>query len=555
MLLDHLERLKAETTRRYTLANIPDWIVRNTKLKGQPFSFKDHEYQLKILQDPSPEKVIRKPSQVGLSEMTFREVLAVLRIIVGASAIYTMPTATDAEKVCKTRINPIIDGSKDLSFAVSNEVNSTTVKQFGESFLYLGGTFGQTQAISTPADMLVHDEVDFSNLMVLTTYESRTTHSKYKLRREFSTPTLPKRGISASFDRSRRHFNFVKCCDCNEWFLPDYYKHVIVPDWDKPLEEINENNLHLTRWREAHLICPHCGTQPELWPQFREWVCENPTEQHTAAGFAVAPFDAPAMVTVPFLVEKSTKYKRRADFVNFALGLPFEDAKESLTESLLKSLHVTGEAGNFAGYCLGADMGLTCHLLVGLKDSTGQVLVVHFEKCELANFQQRKLELCAQYRILVSVLDAFPYTDTVMQLQHSDQNLFGGVFHSSKNIATFTVTDKPEVPEEGKLAIKQAKINRNLAFDELNGEILRRKVTFLNNPHQEEFISHLLDLKRTQVVNKDGEFENVWVKSEDGRDHFFFALLYLYTAIQLRGTVVPTYPWTLPVSSFRLKNP
>jgi len=556
MLLEHLERIRAETSAKYTLKNTPDWIVRNTRLRGEPFSFKDHEFQLQILTDPSAEKIVRKCSQVGLTELSLRETLAIIRILVGSAAIYTMPTATDAEKVAKTRLNPIISGSKDLSFSINPEVNSNQIKQFGDSFFYFGGTFGQQQAISTPADLIVHDEVDFSNMEVLTTYESRNTHSAYKLRREFSTPTLPGRGISARFDRSRRHFNFVKCCDCNEWFLPSYDDHVKIPGWDKPLDEITKDNIHTVRWREAVLVCPHCGTWPELIPQFREWVCENPSEQHTAAGYAVSPFDAPAIITTPWLVEKSTKYERRADFVNFNLGLPYEDKKESLTKALLDSLHIRGEAAQFGSYCFGADMGVTCHLLVGTVDLAGQFIVVHFEKCSIADFEKRKLELCAKFRVLVSVIDAFPYTDTVLRLQNSDPNLFGGVYHNSKNLAIYSVTDKPEVPEEGKLPIKQAKINRNMAFDELNSLILRRQAVFLNNPHQDEFTRHLLDLKRAPVPDKKtGEIEYVWVKSERGEDHFFNALLYLYTATRLRAMVQAQYPFMLPVSSFRLKNP
>jgi hypothetical protein len=144
----------------------------------------------------------------------------------------------------------------------------------------------------------------------------------------------------------------------------------------------------------------------------------------------------------------------------------------------------------------------------------------------------------------------------VLRLQNSDPNLFGGVYHNSKNLAIYSVTDKPEVPEEGKLPIKQAKINRNMAFDELNSLILRRQAVFLNNPHQDEFTRHLLDLKRAPVPDKKtGEIEYVWVKSERGEDHFFNGLLYLYTATRLRAMVQAQYPFMLPVSSFRLKNP
>lgn len=552
----HLERLKSATSNKYTLANIPDWIIRNTKLAGEAFSFKDHEYQLQILLDPSREKIIRKCAQVGITELSLRETLAVIRIIEGSTAIYTLPSADFAEKLVKTRVDTIISGSKDLSFAVSTDVNSTQVKQFGTSFVYFNGTFGQAQAISVPADMLVHDEVDFSNMTVLTTYESRIKHSKYKLRREFSTPTLPKRGISERFDRTRQHFNMCKCIHCNEWFLPDYYEMVKVPGWEKGLDEITKDNLHTTRWREAELQCPRCHAVPSLQTEHREWVCKNPGEMHEAAGYAISPFDAPNIVTTPGLVQESTKYERTADFVNFALGLPYENAKEALTESLLRSLHVMGDAGRFGAMFLGADVGLTCHLMVGTADSSGNLIVVHRERCTLAKFEERKEVLCRQYSVLVTVMDSQPYVDLVLRLQASDMNLFGAVFHDSDKLRVFEVQAAEEDESKGRLPIKQVKVNRNAALDELNGALLARKVVFLEDSEEEKSIciTQMLDIKRTQEMDRKGQLRNVWVKSSRGNDHYMFTLLYLYTATRLRGTVTAVYP-NLPIlSTFRLKN-
>lgn len=279
----HLQRLRTGIKQTFSTDLIPNWICDNTKLKGKPFSYKDHEYQLKIVQDPSPEKITMKCSQIGLSELTFRETLAILRMLPGTTAIYTMPSSKQVEKIVKTRIDPIIAESDDLLSCISNDVNSSEVKQFGLSFFYFNGTYGQTQAISTPADLIVHDEVDFSNLEVLTTYESRLTHSPYKFRREFSTPTLPGRGISARLENSRRHLNMCKCDHCSRWFLPDYYEHVKIPGYSSDLKQLTAANLHLTSWRQAALHCPHCGAIPSLQIENREWVVENSQEQHVAA--------------------------------------------------------------------------------------------------------------------------------------------------------------------------------------------------------------------------------------------------------------------------------
>ena len=554
MFAEHIARLRSGIQRTYSLGNISGWIQRNTKLNGIPFSFRDHEYQEAILKDQSPEKVVRKCSQVGLTELTFRETLAILRIIDGTTAIYTLPTSKLVEKIVKTRVDPIINDSEDLKFSLSNDVDSSEIKQFGRSFLYFNGTFGQNQAISTPADLLVHDEVDFSNMEVLTSYESRLTHSKYKLRREFSTPTLPGRGISARFDRSRRHFNMARCNHCSDWFLPDYYQHVRIPGWEHNVKDVTKHNIHLTKWREAALHCPHCQAVPDLGYANREWVLENPNENYSPAGYAISPFDAPNIISIPFLVEKSTKYERIADFVNFNLGLPYEDATESLTDGFLRQLFVAAGTQVFSGNYMGCDMGAVCHIVVGNRDSNDVLLVLHYERVPLAEFEVRRAQLAAQFRVLICVMDALPYTDIVMRLQKRDPNLFGGVYHRSKNLATYSIKEQVEDNLIGKLPIKSVMINRNVALDELVAGILRREAVFVDMPEKELLITHMLDMKRQAIVNKDGEIEFVWVKSEAGQDHFMHALLYLATATRLRGMVQGRAPYDSLISTFKNKT-
>lgn len=553
MLDGHFERIQSGVRKEFNLGTIPEWICKYTKLRGRPFSYKNHEYQLQILRDPSPEKVVRKCSQVGITELSFREVLAILRIIDGLTAIYTMPTANDMAKVVQTRLDPIIADSSDLTYALSSTVDSSIVKQLGLSFLHMSGTYGQQQAISTPADMVVHDEVDFSNMSVLTSYESRLTHSPYKLRREFSTPTLPGRGISARFNRSRRHFNMVKCNHCNHWFLPDYYQHVKVPGFDKDLREINSRNIFHLDWRNAALHCPACKRVPSLQPEHRNWVLENQNENHVAAGYAISPFDAPNIISTPFLVDKSTKYERIADFVNFNLGLPYEDASISLTDSFLRGQFVGGIPPVTMGNFMGIDMGLICHFVIGYKDSAGMIAVIHYERVMLGDFERRKRELAVEFRVLITVMDALPYTDMVMRLQVSDPNLFGAIYLDMRNIVTYVVKEQPKDEDKGKLRIRQVQINRNVAFDDLVESIIRREMVFIDRPEKETFLSHMLDMKRQSTRDKDGEMVTKWVKSDTGDDHFMHALMYLFTATKLRALTTGAAPITTLISKFKPK--
>jgi hypothetical protein len=65
--------------------------------------------------------------------------------------------------------------------------------------------------------------------------------------------------------------------------------------------------------------------------------------------------------------------------------------------------------------------------------------------------------------------------------------------------------------------------------------------------------SHILSMKRTQVFKGD-ELMYAWQKT-DGNDHFFLAMLYLYVACLLRGTVAPTNTGSVPlVTSFAVRR-
>ena len=67
----------------------------------------------------------------------------------------------------KTRFDPVIADSPELRAKLDAEVDNTGLKRIGGSFLYIRGTFSKNAAISVPADILIHDEVDFSNQEVM----------------------------------------------------------------------------------------------------------------------------------------------------------------------------------------------------------------------------------------------------------------------------------------------------------------------------------------------------------------------------------------------------
>ena len=75
----------------------------------------------------------------------------------------------------------------------------------------------------------------------------------------------------------------------------------------------------------------------------------------------------------------------------------------------------------------------------------------------------------------------------------------------------------------------------------------------MSDDEDRKFKSHVLSMKRTQQFVKE-ELQFIWSKT-DGNDHSMFALVYLYIACLLRGTVAPTNSgFAGLISAFKVKN-
>lgn len=552
----HLQRIRMATSGRLTRKDLAKWVETETFISGKPYSFFNHEFQERILSDESQIVVIRKCSQVGMSETSLRMALGLVSIIPNLSLIYVFPTASFAKLYVKTRLDPIINGSPFLRSAVRNSdgADSAEVKQLGAGgFLYFRGASSDTAAISVAADAIIFDEYSFANQEIAGQFQSRLTHSPHKIRTYLSTPTFPMDPIDAAFRDSRRHWNFVKCHHCGHWFCPSYLDHVHIPGYDDELRRITKARLASIRYQEAVLLCPHCGREPSLQPKHRGWVVENPSENHLAAGYQVQPFDAPNIISIPYLVQASTAYARWADFVNFNLGLPAEDADSGITPEDVDNAMIEMESTPFTTHVIGGDMGLICRLFVAGVTTAGELMIVHTEQIPIGEFRRRYAELSKQYRVTSKVLDAQPYVETLLNLQQTDPNLFAAYFVTKKSISLYDTVTREENEREGKTALRQISINKHAALDVLLEEMREGKILIRRTKDAADIKTQLTASKRAKKVTEDGQI-SVWNKPTNGEDHFHYALLYTYLAAQIRGAASRGMGLPPLVATFKLKG-
>lgn len=552
---EHLQRILDGARDVYHLNNLAAWIQKNIYLEGKlmdmtgPYSF-----QADIVNNPSRVVNTVKCAQIGLSTTTMAYFLAALATQKKFNVIYALPTAGDASKLTTTKVNPLIYNSPRLRQLIDKNVDSVELKQFGENFLFTRGSKSETAALSISADCLVVDELDRCDSGIVKQFRSRLQASKLGIVRQFSTPTLKGLGISREAEASKRYRSMASCSHCSHKWLPTYELDIVIPGYTGELTNLDKHNLPKTRWQEAHWVCPNCGRDPNMTRHSLEWVCENPTENYEANTYFVNPVTCCEVLKPAYLVRTSTEFDSRAEWKNQVLGVEAEESNEQITENDVDCSLVQADLSSSDITYFGADMGQTCHIVIGRLTQAGELLVVHREAVEVFNFPSRRLELIVKYRCVVSVMDAYPYTPTISAITDYDPNAFGADFNTGKSIELFTVKEKEANPEEGKLNLRLVRINRTRGLDELMALFKKRKLVISKKDDSDDtkLKSHILSMKRAQTFIGD-ELTYTWKKT-DGADHYMLALLYMYIATCLRGTVEPYVSgFSSFVSSFKLR--
>jgi len=550
----YLERIKTGVSSAVDMKQLTKWVLNNTahpKIDGSKWSFKDHEYQQEIMNNAAAHLVCRKCSQVGVSEMILRLVLGLVGMLPNHTAIYTLPTSGFSSKFSKTRIDPVILRSKALKELLDPNIDNVELKKIGTSFLYLLGTYTQSGAISIPADILVHDEVDFSDPQALTTFASRLGHAENGgIKRQFSTPTVEGFGISSLFSGSTQAHYGVICDSCNETVFPNFMEHVIVPGMEEPMVDFSKEDLDHNGYdiAGAWLSCPECRnriTEDNLAdPDKRRWVHKYPDRD--VHGYQIFPYDVIKYNPIAYTLKSIKDYEIRSDWVNFKVGLPDEDATNSFSQEVMDN-HTTGKfvlptVGAATGCVAGIDIGKVSWILIGKP--VGKVLNVIYAEQIKQNSEgyllNRVLELCGYFGVRRGVMDAGPeYSVSSAFVASGTMNKYFANYYV-RNKTTSSLSHIQVDEEEGIL-----KTARSVSFDLLVKRVNSGRVVFPQCKESRIIKQHLRCLKRVKGFDSVNEQTVRWMTTGD--DHYGQALNYLNIAatlldIKLSSSVVGSLP-------------
>ena len=571
----YMERVRQGAYDARDFTGIPHWLESHTTdpiHNDRPWSFKEHEYQREILSDTTPVISMRKCSQVGASEIWVRMLLAMMAISKKITIIYILPTSAMAKKFSVGRINPVIADSKTLRRLTNKEVNNADQKVIGRSMLYISGTYGQSNAISVPAQALFRDEVDFCNQRVLTTYDSRLGHSKEgeALERNFSTPTVFKYGIDLLYEKGSQAVYMVRCPKCQKWTTVDYFRDVVIPGYEGTLRELEKEDLYNKKidLDGAFFLCPCChDVLPESAfcdPANRQWVHTFPdrTQNHS---YQVLPIDVPAINPLRRTLNQLKNYDNKKDWVNFKVGLPFEDEQSSFLEEQMnahaQTWHIPrpeedASTALMTGCYMGVDVGKTSWVTIGKPNEQGGLDTVYHERIRQDgdNYAGRRLlTLFKVFGCTYGVIDAGPDISLAQFMVKQLSGRFMACrYHTSGNrVTTLDVLVKID-EEEGIVTV-----NRNALYDGLVRMVNRGTTRLTSGTTEFELVkAHLKALKRVEMADPDsGEMIVQWVNT--GEDHYAHSAGYMDVARRLRAVPVVTdiVPYIPSLGSLHFKAP
>lgn len=480
------------------------WTLKNgiKSEKGEPLDFSDRLFLLPILCDWSKNIAWKKCSQVGGSVVfNVKALFAILKL--GLNVIYTHPSDSDVEEFVKTKTNPILKENFEAFPGVS--VDSVYLKQVGKRNLFFKGTISKTAAISTSADLVIHDEASRSDQQAMAFYQSRLKASEYRGTWLFSNPTTDKDILDENWQKS----------DQKEWHVTCSNGHREMLSW---LESIDKERKCF-QCKRCKVELTRDERRRGVWINRDGVVWSGKLEApYTISGWHTSHLMAPWISAEDILQESEGDQEY---FYNFVLGEPYNPGDLKITRSFILDNWTPKDIETGRWY-LGVDVGNIKHYCLGSE--RGIVKVGKFTRWKDLDDMMRL------YKPTL-VIDAMP--DTTMSRYFVDTylNAYMSFFQDNANNPQ-TIVWWGEGDKKGIVYS-----NRNRILDQLVDEILQAQILFAVPSDNElrDYVNHWLTMRRVKVVNSKGIESYEWQSTNDV-DHYCFATLYYRLAVKTVGS-------------------
>lgn len=388
-----------------------DWASRYRELRighsYRPFSLDGHEYLRQLYEEPWPVTIFEKAAQMGASELAVSFALWFVDTR-QATAMYFFPTDKRVLDFSTTRVRPIIQRCEHLLEQI-DDVNNAHLVKIGESFLYFRGMVSKDQVKSTPADLVIFDELDESNPANKAQAIERMSHSPWRWRMELSTPTIPNRGVDIEWQKSDQRYWHLACGCRDGVVLEDTF-----PDCVGVRGEGTEDADYFLR-------CPKCGKEnlhpcePAVVGEYRGWIPKLPEQRdvrgnHLCQLFGSGVANAGMGISLRAIWTEFKHTRDIPEFYNSKMGMPYAGDRMPLTPDVLSECHGDWDLIRAAkGVAIGVDQGDENHIVVSKRNpNTGQRHIIFACVTEQTDPWPETIEICRLFREPVIVTDAMP---------------------------------------------------------------------------------------------------------------------------------------------------
>lgn len=483
-------------------------VLNHRTHKNKMLDFEKHYYMKQILFDTAKYKSIMKSTQNGISELLV--LIAINKASQGRSVFYVLPTDKLVGRFVKNRFDKSIEFSSVYKRLITEErrqAYSIGLKHIGLGAIAFVGSNTPTVFTEFPADDLIIDELDRCNLENLEMAGERLSHSEDPRIIKISNPTIQNYGIDNEWKNSCQYLWHIKCESCNEWFVPDFFHHVV--------KKVSENDyliLDEENWKtedDIRLKCK-CGAWLNRF-YHGEWVATYPDKKKS--GYHLSKLFS-SNASLKSLVERfneglynDTIMQR---FWNADLGLPFTASGSKLTEAALDECVRNYRMEDYTdGICVaGVDVGAKLHIRVSelMEDKTLKAVYI--------GSVERKDELfdvLKKYRIKAGVIDANPETRLSKEVCAKMRGIWLRCYYHIGKTDVINLKDK------------SISVDRTQALDAVKEHIVTERILLPKNARNlPEYYDHMTASTR---VFKEDKQRFVWEEGNKA-DHFFHSEAY-----------------------------
>jgi hypothetical protein len=490
--------------------------------KNEHLDFKEHKFLIQIYYDNSPEIVIIKSTQCGISEYLIAR--AICNSIKGMNIFYVLPTYNLVSRFVKNRIEKTIINTKYYNLMIRfkqvqdnrKQSDSMSMRDIGLGTIAFVGSNSTAGFTEFPADEVIIDELDECDPDNIIMAWERMSHSKIRTQIKVANPTIEGIGIDAEYSKSdKKRWHIL--CDCGKHRNLNFFDHIV--------EKVGEDDYLIRdkEWtwdsgRDIYAICDKCG-RPINRKGEGEWV---PHAKSQISGYQISKLYS-GTTKISEIVDRFNKglvndsIMQRVYNADFGLGYSAEGSKIS-EKMILDCIGDYNRGGIEDGMILaGIDVGTYYHYVIKKLLHDGRLKTL--EVGAIRNTDDLIIRL-KEYKVNVGIIDGMPETRESRKIAGHFNYFFLCYYGSGK-------TDSINA------RAKTISVDRTSALDAVKEALLTKKVIYPKNIiNNREFIEHMT--ASTRVYNPDkkrGGGTGVYEWQEGSKDdHLFHATAYCLIA-------------------------